>query len=362
MALDRDVLLVHEAGAETSNTRYLSGFASAPTYLGASITLVSADGRIALITSAIAHREPMHSNIQTAWIEDVRCLASSAPEAFLAAVNDVLAEWGLSRVAVHKPALLPHGLHAALFGAAGLDLADAGAIMQDVRRVKSAAERDLIRRLGAMTAAGMEEAVAAARIGATESEIAAAAHAGCVRGGAEVMTFGCFVASGPRSALKNVAPRPDRRVTPGSLVMIDLGCRYRGYQSDMSRNIVLGEIDPTLADMLDTCDAALAAGHAATRPGATDLDVVAAMKAVIADRGHARYDFTIGHGYGLDLLEEPMFDAARPLVLEEGMCFYLEPMIIPPEVGSVCIEDMVMVSADGAENLTPIPTRHWPGA
>lgn len=357
-----DVLMVYEAGAETASTRYLTGFASASTFIGASVTLASADGRIALITSAIAHGEPMHSNIHTAAIEDVRCLRSRDPAAFAAAIRDVLAEWGLRRLAVDTFDLLPHGLHAALSTPDGPRVRDAGPVMQTIRRIKSPAERTVIRRLGQLTADAMAEAVAAVTVGASESDIAAAAHAGCVRRGAELMTFGCFVATGARSALKNVAPRLDRKVAPGTLVMIDLGCRYHGYQSDTSRNVVVGTVAPDLADMLDTCDAALAAGRAAVRPGVLDVDVVAAMKAVIADRGHAAHDFTICHGYGLELVEEPMFQPARPIPLEEGMCFYLEPMIIPPSVGSVCIEDMVIVTADGCERLTTNPTRLWPGA
>ncbi|WP_269751189.1 M24 family metallopeptidase [Acuticoccus mangrovi] len=357
-----DALLIFERGGDCSNTRYLTGFAHASTFTGDSLTLVRDDGEVALITSAIAHGEPMHSNIQTAWLETVRCLASGAAEAFAATAGEVLAAWTSRRVGLHDPDHLPLGIYRALTALGGLRFSPAQDLVAPLRRVKSPAEIAVLRRLGAITAEAMGAAVAAVREGVSESEIAAEAHRSAIAAGAELMAFGCYVATGPRGALKNVAPRPDRFVAPGELVVIDLGLKLAGYQSDMSRNVVVGRVDPRLADMLDACDAALAAGKAATRPGVRDVDVVAAVREVIAERGFEADDYSICHSYGLDLVEAPRFDAARPTTLTAGMTFFVEPMIIPPHVGSVCIEDMIVVTDTGCETLTPLPTRHWPGA
>lgn len=354
-----DALVIYEPAASASNSRYLTGFATASTWLGGVLTLVRADGEMVLVTSSIAHGEPMHSNIQTARLRDVRALQDSSATGFAEAAAAVLAGWRACRVGVHRQNEIPFGLHRALSGLDGVAFVDAGDLVSALRRIKSPAEIEILRRLGRITAQGMAAAVEAVAEGVSESAIAAAAHQACVAAGAELMVFGCYVATGPRSALKNVVPRPRNLVKPGEVTMIDLGCKLHGYQSDMSRNVVVGEPDRQLADMLDACDQALQAGKDATRPGVRDVDVVAAVRDAIIGRGFAADDYTICHSYGLDLVEEPNFDPRHPQTLEAGMGFYIEPMIIPPTIGSICIEDMVLVTDSGCETLTELPTRYW---
>ncbi|MCB4768475.1 Xaa-Pro peptidase family protein [Ancylobacter sp. Lp-2] len=359
-ALDLDALLVWEEGANGSNVRYLSGFYMPPTWIGGSLVLVGREGDPVLVTSAVAHGEPMHSNIQTTWLRDVRAVGLDYAEV-IAAVAGLAAGWRPGRrIGVAGFDRLPYALRVGLDAALeGHRLLDDGGLMKAQRVIKSPAEIALLRRLGAITAAGMDAAMAAVAPGVTESEVAAAAHRGCMAAGAEQMTFGCFVGSGKRGALKNMPPRPDRRILPDQLVVIDLGCKLGGYQSDMSRNVVAGQPAADVAAMVETCRRALDAGKAMIRPGVADRDIVAAMRELIAGAGFAPWDWSICHGYGLDLVETPTFAASEPTIIEAGMCFYVEPMIIPPEIGAICIEDMIVVTEDGFENLTPVRTAAW---
>ncbi|MBS7586801.1 M24 family metallopeptidase [Ancylobacter defluvii] len=357
---DLEALLIWEEGANGSNVRYLSGFYMPPTWIGGSLVLVGRDHDPVLVTSAVAHGEPMHSNIQTTWLRDVRAVGLDYAEV-IAAVADLAAAWQPKRrIGVAGFDRLPYALRTGLVAALeDHRLVDDGGLMQRQRTIKSPAEISLLRRLGRITAAGMEAAMATVAPGATESEVAAAAHSGCMAAGAEQMTFGCFVGAGKRGALKNIAPRPDRRITDNDLVVIDLGCKLGGYQSDMSRNVVAGRPATDIASMIETCQRALAAGKAMIRPGVADRDIVAAMRECIGAAGFGQWDWSICHGYGLDLVETPTFAASEPTIIEAGMCFYIEPMIIPPQIGAICIEDMIVVTDDGFENMTPVSVEAW---
>lgn len=357
-----DVLAVWEEGAGGHNVRYLSGFAMPTTWIGGSLVLVHRERDPVLLTSAVAHGEPMHSNIQTTWFRDVRGVAGQRAADMVAAAGEVLAAWGADRLHIgfFEPDRLPHDIRQGFEAAwATQSLQSDHGILRAERRIKTGEEIAVLRRLGRITSIGMEAAMQAVRPGAREADVAAAAHAGCIAAGAEQMTFGCYAVAGRRSALKNVPPRADKAIQPGELVMIDLGCKLAGYQSDMSRNVVAGSPDAPLRAMLEACLAALDAGKAAIRPGMRDIDVPAAMRAEIARHGFAQWDWSICHGYGLELAEAPMFSRGAPSVLEAGMCFYVEPMIVPPEIGSVCLEDMIVVTETGCEVLTSAPLRVW---
>jgi Xaa-Pro aminopeptidase len=83
------------------------------------------------------------------------------------------------------------------------------------------------------------------------------------------------------------------------------------------------------------------------------------MKAVIADYGFSEWDWTTGHGAGMDFLEEPYFGADSEVLFEPGMTFYIEPMIVPTHIGTICIEDIVLVTEEGCEELTSSVKRTW---
>jgi Xaa-Pro aminopeptidase/Xaa-Pro dipeptidase len=232
-------------------------------------------------------------------------------------------------------------------------------ILLRMRRIKTPAEIAVIRKLADATSVGMNAGLAAVKAGATESEVAAAVHAGCVAAGAERMVYGCLASAGPRSFMKNIFPRPDKAILQDELVVIDIGAKLGGYQSDMSRNAVAGRPTDEVRRLLEACVEAEEVGLEATRPGVPVVSVVTAMKEVIAGHGFAEWDWTTGHGFGLDLVEEPHFYPTNTALLEPDMCFYIEPMIVPTSVGTVCFEDMVLVTEGGGEQLTSSPKRVW---
>lgn len=102
---------------------------------------------------------------------------------------------------------------------------------------------------------------------------------------------------------------------------------------------------------------AFAAAIDAVSPGATAHSVDAAAREVIAEGGFGdHFTHRTGHGIGLSTHEEPFIIDGNDLVLEEGMCFSVEPGIYVPGQWGMRIEDICAVNGEGAQqlNLQPI--------
>ena len=220
-----------------------------------------------------------------------------------------------------------------------------------MRRIKSPAEIEKLRELAGIATTTMEAAIDATRPGVTENEIAAAAYQAAFAAGAERMTD-FFAVAGRRSFMKNVMPMPGKRVQPDELVEFDMNLELAGYIADHARNTVAGHPSAEVREILDLSLEAHQAGLAATKPGATVNEIMRAMHDVITAGGWAEWDWSTGHGFGLDLAEAPMFIPQNNEPLEPGMCFYLEPMIVPSHIGTACPEDMILVTDSGCEQLT----------
>lgn len=360
---DLDGLVLYGGAGTEANVRYATGF---PSWWGDSLAMVPASGDITLITSAVFHGEPMHSNLQTTWVEDLRPLLNPQTTGSTVSLShlakDVVSAWGAQRGKLGLadaraiPARVEHELRAALEPAS---IEDATGMLIELRAVKSAAEIELLRRLGRIASTAMEAGLEAVRPGARESDVAAAVNHAAMAAGAERVPLGCFAIGGRRSFMKNVHARHDKRIERDELVSIDFGAVLGGYCSDMARVVVAGTPSPELEDLMETCLEAQEAGLAVTAPGTAMKEVLEVMSDVIARRGWAEWDWTTSHGGGLELVEEPMFHRGNTRPLEAGMYFYIEPMIVPTHVGTICIEDLVLVTDDGRERLTTTERRTW---
>ncbi len=354
-----DALLVYGDQFLKSNVRYLSGFVG---LLGQSWVILGRSGEPVLVTNAVLHGEPMHSNIQTTYLRDVRPLPHPTSTGTRLTLVDFALEAlseisdggriGLSDLNIPAPVFLD------LQEKLGARLTPAAHILKRLRRIKSDGEIAKIRELAAIATATMEAAIAATAPGVSENEIAAAAYEAAFSAGAEAMTV-FFAVAGQRSFMKNIPPLPGKKVNPDELVEFDMNLHLAGYVADHARNTVAGSAAGDVKAILDLSLDAHQAGLDATKPGATVNDVLKAMSDVITAGGWADWDWSTGHGFGLDLAEDPMFVPQNNEPLEPGMCFYLEPMVVPSQIGTACPEDMILVTQTGCEQLTTTPLRNW---
>jgi Xaa-Pro dipeptidase len=170
--------------------------------------------------------------------------------------------------------------------------------------------------------------------------------------GAEAPSFETIVAAGPNSAIPHHRPT-DRELVAGDFVKLDFGAAYRGYHSDMTRTLVLGEPAGWQRELYDLVAAAQAAGRAALAPGADVVEVDRAARAVIETAGHGPdFGHGLGHGVGLEIHEAPTVSPLGTGRLAARMPVTVEPGVYLEGRGGVRIEDTLVVRPGGPELLT----------
>ena len=166
-----------------------------------------------------------------------------------------------------------------------------------------------------------------------------------------------IVGSGPNGA----NPHHDfssRVLEPGDPVVVDIGGAFAsGYRSDCTRTYqVPGERDDAFDAVYAVLQEAFDAAIAAVRPGVAAHEIDAAARRVITLAGYGEHFFhRTGHGIGLDTHEPPYIVGGNDQVIRENMAFSVEPGIYVAGQWGMRIEDIVVVTADGCEQLNRQP-------
>jgi len=234
--------------------------------------------------------------------------------------------------------------------AEGAELVSVRQAVEAMRAVKDNDEVALLREACTIADRALAELLAAGgvRAGRTEREVGRDLDSLMLAGGADAPSFETIVAAGPNSAIPH--HRPTMRVLErGDLVKLDFGATYRGYHSDMTRTLVLGEPSAWQREVYELVRTAQAAGRAALIPGVDVRAVDAAAREVIAAAGHAdAFTHGLGHGVGLEIHEAPAIGPQSAGTLVDWMAVTVEPGVYLPGRGGVRIEDTLVVR-DGAE-------------
>jgi Xaa-Pro aminopeptidase len=173
--------------------------------------------------------------------------------------------------------------------------------------------------------------------------------------GGDGNAFATIVASGPHAANPHHEPT-DRPIEAGEPVIIDMGVRHRGYLSDLTRTIWVGEPSPSLRAVYNVVFAANAAAIAAIRPGMTSVESDRTGRAVIEAAGYdEQFVHGLGHGVGIRIHEAPFMGKAHEYTLPVGAVITIEPGIYIPDWGGVRIEDVGVIEADGVRMMTQAP-------
>jgi len=194
--------------------------------------------------------------------------------------------------------------------------------------------------------------------GMNEIDIAATLSAKLRDLGSSRVAFGPTVASGPNSALPHYRPSLNpRELRLGDYLLIDYGGVVDGYISDITRTFVIGSGSDKQKEIYRIVLESLQAGIDAIRPGIPGDIPHEASKQVILDSPYAEHIFLspVGHGVGLEVHELPKMGLNRGEILKPGMVVTVEPGIYIPGFGGVRIEDTVLITEDGCENLTSYP-------
>ena len=227
-------------------------------------------------------------------------------------------------------------------------------VFRHVRAVKTAEEVERLRGAAQIAERAIAAALAVAREGATEQELALAFNETTVREGA-FPVLGC-IGTGPRSALPNCQPT-DRKLQRGDVIRFDVGGRFRHYRADIARNAVLGEPGAKVARYHRALCAGLERAWEVMRPGAKTADVYQAVMETVRREGLPHYRRNhVGHGIGLDGYDVPNLTPESREVLEEGMVLSVETPYYELGFAGLQVEDTVRVARDGVESLMSTTT------
>jgi Xaa-Pro aminopeptidase len=236
----------------------------------------------------------------------------------------------------------------------GVEMVAAGGRVEELRRVKDAAELAAIEEASKLADEIWRWSVEQGLAGRTEREVARAAEARMREQGAEP-SFPTIVAAGPNGALPHAEPG-DREIGRGELVVFDMGAQLDGYCSDGTRTFAAGDPDEEATEVYEVVREAQAAALGAIGAGVRGEDVDKVARGVIDAAGHGeRFGHGLGHGVGLEVHEGPRLSLRSDDVLAPGEVVTVEPGIYLPGRLGVRIEDLVVVEEDGFRNLSSLP-------
>ena len=315
------------------NVAYLTGFRSsnAALIVSADRMLLATDGRYAQAARSVAEVEVV--------------VAARELLADLARRLEELAEPPVAFESTH----VTYANHEAL-AASGLELRPVPRTVEELRAVKDEGELDAVRRAARVTDGVFERLSEEHVVGRTEAELAWWCEQAIRDGGGDAAAFPPIVASGPNAAVPHHDPG-ERRIERGEMVIVDLGAALDGYASDCTRTFATGDLRADLAEAYELCRAAQEDALAAVRAGAAAREVDGVARGAITGAGHEVLH-GLGHGVGLEVHELPRLADTSDATLVPGNVVTVEPGVYLPGQGGVRIEDLAIVTEDGAERLS----------
>jgi Xaa-Pro aminopeptidase len=258
-------------------------------------------------------------------------------------------------IAIEHTVMRVMELHALEMVAPGIRTGDLDPLLSELRMVKDAEELLLMERAVAIVEQALQAFLPHIRPGVSERALSRMLSEAILAAGADGESFANMIASGPNAANPH-HENSDRLLQTGDLVIIDCGAVYRGYHSDITRTIAVGEPDPVARHIHDIVLAANTAGRDACRPGVSGAAIDAAARSVIEAAGYgAAFVHRTGHGLGLETHELPNIVAGSDTPLRPGTTFTVEPGIYLPGQCGVRIEDDVVITEHGSRSLTTFP-------
>jgi Xaa-Pro aminopeptidase len=229
-----------------------------------------------------------------------------------------------------------------------------GGLVEQLRAVKDDEEVDAIRRACAIADRVFDRLADEPFVGRAERDVAWTIEQLFHDEGGEALAFETIVASGPNSARPH-GRATDRVIGRGETVIVDTGCLVLGYASDYTRTFATGTLGDEVKEAYDVVLTAQLAGLGALRAGVTGVEADAAARRVVDASAFAgTFGHGLGHGLGLDVHEAPRLSAESTDTLAAGNVVTVEPGVYLEGRFGIRIEDDVVVTDDGIDNLTAL--------
>ncbi len=222
------------------------------------------------------------------------------------------------------------------------------------RGIKEPKEADYIKKAVEISDRAFEHILKYIKPGVTEKEVALELEFYMRKNGADGLSFDTIVATGKRGSMPHATPT-DAKIKTGDLVVMDYGCLFGGYCSDMTRTVAVGNPEREAIDVYNTVLDAQTAALNYIKAGVCANEVHKLCEDIINLKYPGTFGHGLGHGVGLDIHEYPNLSPKNPLPLSVGNIVTVEPGIYISSYLGVRIEDMGMVTQDGFDNFTKSP-------
>lgn len=319
------------------NRRYMTGFTGT-----AGVVLIT-DNRAVFITDfrytaqaedqingfeIIEHTGPIHEEVATQVKKD-----------------------GLKRIAFEKDHV-SYGQFDTWKKALDAELEPVSGLVEKMRLIKSAEEIEVIQQAVDIADAAFTHIQSYIKPGVREIDVSNELEFFMRKKGAASSSFDIIVASGYRSALPH-GVASEKIIESGELVTLDFGAYYKGYCSDITRTVAVGEVDEELKKIYHTVLEAQLRGVNHIKSGMTGIEADALTRDHIKAEGYGEYfGHSTGHGMGMEVHEGPGLSFRSEQKLEPGMVVTVEPGIYVAGTGGTRIEDDIVITEDGNRILS----------
>ncbi len=327
---------------QSANRRYLSGFTGSNGWL-----LVPARGQALLLTDGryteqarqecpglkvVAKQEPMHQTMAD-WLKE------KAVKELMVEDDEVsLSLWGkLIKGVPGLKAIASHGL------------------VEVSRQVKNGQEIKAIKKAVFIAQKAYHQVLPQLKTGMTELEVAHKLETAMAQAGGQGIAFPTIVASGMHSAMPHAQPT-NKRLKTGDLVVLDFGCLYQGYHSDLTRTIAIARMTAKQQEIYKIVKKAQLSAQKLLFSGQFVADSDKCARDVFKDAQLEQYFVhSLGHGLGLEIHEAPRLSMTAKEQLRPGMVVTCEPGLYLPGWGGIRIEDDLLITVRAAQWLSRSP-------
>ena len=228
------------------------------------------------------------------------------------------------------------------------ELVPADGIIEEFRSIKKPEEIECLRISCDIASRAYEKIQKDIRVGITEKELAARLSLYMVLEGADTQPYGNILISGARTSLLHGIPS-QKAIEYGDLVLMDYGCQYHGYLSDMTRTLVVGRATPKQKEVYKIEQQMVAAVEGFLKDG---VSAYYESTKIIEGTEYFPYHYTgIGHGVGMFVHEIPFMSPVSKNIVHANNVMTVEPGIYIPGWGGIRIEDQLLITETGNENL-----------
>ena len=227
-------------------------------------------------------------------------------------------------------------------------------IISKARLTKTTNEIEIIEKACKLGDIGFKTIYDSIEEGMTEVELAAEAEYAMRKAGAEGTSFPTIVATGERSAFPH-AKTSEKKVKKGDIILVDIGARYEGYCSDLTRTFIFGKKNQDKEKLINLVNEIQEFTVNKIKVGMKCAEIDKIARDLFIEKNKewgSRFIHSLGHGVGIDIHENPYLSPISQETIEENMVVTVEPGLYIPGLGGARTEDLIVVQKDGFRSLT----------